>query len=182
MACLKKIRIERWQISNFRRETVLLLAYPFFVIIMIFLWICPRPLRRVIDSFAGKIYYKYGHIARNTALNNIAKVYPDLSQYEVVTMAKEVFSNVASAFLDFFSFVYIKKPKHYFKIVEVEGEEYLKAAYDKGKGVICLIPHISSWELSAVTPPMLGYDTVAASKPIKGSFAAVTVIAVAATT
>lgn len=168
MACLKKIRIERWQISNFRRETVLLLAYPFFVIIMIFLWICPRPLRRVIDSFAGKIYYKYGHIARNTALNNIAKVYPDLSQYEVVTMAKEVFSNVASAFLDFFSFVYIKKPKHYFKIVEVEGEEYLKAAYDKGKGVICLIPHISSWELSAVTPPMLGYDTVAASKPIKG--------------
>ena len=71
MACLKKIRIERWQISNFRRETVLLLAYPFFVIIMIFLWICPRPLRRVIDLFAGKIYYKYGHIARNTALDNI---------------------------------------------------------------------------------------------------------------
>ena len=83
-------------------------------------------------------------------------------------MAKAVFNNVASAFLDFFSFVYVNNKKHYFKYIEVEGEENLRRAYDKGKGVICLIPHISSWELSAVTPPMLGYPTVAASKPIKG--------------
>lgn len=161
------LKIYRWQISNFRRELVLLIAYPFFAIIMIFLWLCPRFLRKKIDKYAGKIYYKYGHKARETALDNITKAYQNLSRQEVESMAKKVFANVASALLDFFSFVYIKNPKRYFKIVDVEGEEHLKKAYDRGKGVICLIPHISSWELSAVTPPMLGYKTVAASKPIK---------------
>ncbi len=53
-------------------------------------------------------------------------------------------------------------------MVEVEGEVYLKQAYERGKGVICMIPHLSAWELSAVTPPMLEYKTYAASKPIKG--------------
>lgn len=160
--------IPRWKISHYRRETVLLIAYPFFVVVMLLLWICPRPLRRSLNNVAGKIYYRYGHKARATALDNIAQAYPKLSPDEVTKMAKEVFHNVAAALLDFFSFVYIKNPKRYFKMVDVVGEEHLRGAYEKGKGVICLVPHISSWELSAVTPPMLGYDTVAASKPIKG--------------
>ncbi len=161
-------RIPKWKLSNFRREFVLFVAYPFFAIVMVFLWICPFSIRKKLNTIAGKIYYKYGHKARATALDNIAKAYKDLSPTEVEYMAKAVFNNVASAFLDFFSFVYVNNKKHYFKYIEVEGEENLRRAYDKGKGVICLIPHISSWELSAVTPPMLGYPTVAASKPIKG--------------
>lgn len=161
-------RIPKWKLSNFRRELVLFVAYPLFAIVMVFLWICPFSIRKKLNTIAGKIYYKYGHKARATALDNIAKAYKDLSPTEVEDMAKAVFNNVASAFLDFFSFVYVNNKKHYFKYIEVEGEENLRRAYDKGKGVICLIPHISSWELSAVTPPMLGYPTVAASKPIKG--------------
>ena len=160
-------RIPKWKLSNFRRELVLFVAYPLFAIVMVFLWICPFSIRKKLNTIAGKIYYKYGHKARATALDNIAKAYNDLSQTEVEDMAKAVFNNVASAFLDFFSFVYVNNKKHYFKYIEVEGEENLRRAYDKGKGVICLIPHISSWELSAVTPPMLGYPTVAASKPPK---------------
>ena len=161
-------RIPKWKLSNFRRELVLFVAYPFFAIVMVFLWICPFSIRKKLNTIAGKIYYKYGHKARATALDNITKAYKDLSPTEIEDMAKAVFNNVASAFLDFFSFVYVNNKKHYFKYIEVEGEENLRRAYDKGKGVICLIPHISSWELSAVTPPMLGYPTVAASKPIKG--------------
>ena len=161
-------RIPKWKLSNFRRELVLFVAYPLFAIVMVFLWICPFSIPQKLNTIAGKIYYKYGHKARATALDNIAKAYNDLSQTEVEDMAKAVFNNVASAFLDFFSFVYVNNKKHYFKYIEVEGEENLRRAYDKRKGVICLIPHISSWQLSAVTPPMLGYPTVAASKPIKG--------------
>ena len=157
-------RIPKWKLSNFRRELVLFVAYPLFAIVMVFVWICPFSIRKKLNTIAGIIYHK----ARATALDNIAKAYNDLSPTEVEDMAKAVFNNVASAFLDFFSFVYVNNKKHYFKYIEVEGEENLRRAYDKGKGVICLIPHISSWELSAVTPPMLGYPTVAASKPIKG--------------
>ncbi|MDR3328451.1 MAG: hypothetical protein LBT04_10185 [Prevotellaceae bacterium] len=155
--------------SVLRRETVLLLAFPFFVIIMFFLWICPVFVRKRLEKFSGKLYYKYGHKARQTALDNLQLAYNNvLDRTQTEQMAKEVFTNVAGALLDFFTTVYIKKPKKYFKMVKVTGQEHLEQAYQKGKGVICLIPHLSSWELSAVTPPMLGYKTVAASKPIKG--------------
>jgi KDO2-lipid IV(A) lauroyltransferase len=155
--------------SHIRRETVLALAYPFLVVAMLFLWICPLFLRKKIEIFAGKIYYKMGKKARDNALRNLKSAYPQLSETEIELMAKDVFTNVGGCLLDFFAKVYVKKPKNYFKFVKVVGEQNLKTAYDKGKGVICLIPHLSSWELSAVTPPMLGYKTIAASKPIKGA-------------
>jgi KDO2-lipid IV(A) lauroyltransferase len=155
--------------STIRREIVLAAAYPFFVIIMLFLWVCPVVLRKKLEQFAGKLYYKFGHKARQIALDNLKTAYgKELSEQEIEQRAKAVFTNVAGAFLDFFAKVYVKNPEKYFKMVEVLGEDNLKAAYSKGKGVICLVPHISSWELSAVTPPMLGYPTIAASKPIKG--------------
>ena len=72
-------------------------------------------------------------------------------------MAKEVFVNTAKTVVDFYATVHITDKKRFFEMVEVEGEEHLKTAYEQKKGVICLVPHLSSWELSAVTPPMLGY-------------------------
>ncbi|MDR1543680.1 MAG: hypothetical protein LBS50_04570 [Prevotellaceae bacterium] len=156
--------------SKIRRETVLALAYPLLVLAMLFLWICPVFLRKKIEKIAGKIYYKMGTKARISALNNLKSVYSNqFSEQEIEKMAQEVFTNTAGCVLDFFAKVYVKKPKNYFKFVQVAGVENLKKAYDKGKGVICLIPHISSWELSAVTPPMLGCKTIAASKPVKGA-------------
>ena len=181
--------------STFRRETILLLAYPFLWQVMIFLWFCPLFLRKKIEKFSGKLYYKMGKKARQVALNNLTNVFGkggsvchfdqrekspanknrflpsvEMTKEEIENVAKEVFKNTAGAFLDFFAQSYIKSKKKFFKkiVVSIEGEEHLKSAYQKGKGVICLIPHLSSWELSAVTPPMLGYKTIAASKPIKG--------------
>jgi len=157
--------------STFRRETVLLLAYPFFWLVMLFLWVCPVALRRKIEIISGKLYYKMGKKARQVASQNLTNVFgKEKSGEEIENIAKEVFTNTAGAFLDFFAQSYIKNKKRFFKkiVVSIEGENHLKEAYAKGKGVICLIPHLSSWELSAVAPPMLGYKTIAASKPIKG--------------
>ena len=157
--------------STFRREIILLLAYPFFWLVMFFLWSCPVFLRKKIEILGGKLYYKMGKKARNVALNNLTNIFGnEKSKEEIEQITKDVFTNTAGAFLDFFAQSYIKSKKRFFKkiVVSIEGEEHLKKAYEKGKGVICLIPHLSSWELSAVTPPMLGYKTIAASKPIKG--------------
>jgi len=157
--------------STFRRETILLLAYPFFWLVMVFLWICPLFLRKKFESFGGKLYYKMGKKARQVALNNLTNIFgKEKSVEEIENIAKDVFKNIAGAFLDFFAQSYIKSKKNFFKkiVVSILGEENLKSAYEKDKGVVCLIPHLSSWELSAVTPPMLGYKTIAASKPIKG--------------
>ena len=65
------------------------------------------------------------------------------------------------------AFSHVKNPDKFFSLIEVEGEEHLHAAYTRGKGVICLMPHMSSWEFAAITPPMLGYVTSAASQSMK---------------
>ncbi|MDR2854086.1 MAG: lysophospholipid acyltransferase family protein [Prevotellaceae bacterium] len=156
--------------STLRRETVLLLVYPLFVITMLFLWLLPTCLRARLEQFAGRMYYEKGIKARKIALENLTSVFSkEKSVEEIELLARQVFTNTAGSFLDFFAQVYINNPKTFFKkIVSVEGEQNLQQAFSKGKGVICLIPHLSSWELSAVIPPMLGYKTIAASKPIKG--------------
>jgi KDO2-lipid IV(A) lauroyltransferase len=157
--------------NTLRREMILLLAFPLFLPAMFFLWICPTFLRKEIEKISGKLYYKMGKKARQTALENLKSVFgKEKTQAEIEMLAQKVFTNTAGAFLDFFAQSYIKSKKRFFKkiVISVSGEEHLKKAYERGKGVICLIPHLSSWELSAVTPPMLGYRTIAASKPIKG--------------
>ncbi|MDR2840921.1 MAG: lysophospholipid acyltransferase family protein [Paludibacter sp.] len=159
------------KIKNARRQTVLALAFPFMIIAMLLLWICPLWLRKQLEIVSGKLYFKLGKKARITAIENLTLAFGTThSDAQIEQLARSVFRNTAGAVLDFFARVYINKPKSYFKMVKVVGEENLRTAYERGKGVICLIPHISSWELSAVTPPMLGYKTIAASKPIKGYF------------
>ncbi|MDR1584861.1 MAG: lysophospholipid acyltransferase family protein [Prevotellaceae bacterium] len=163
--------------NNIRRETVLALAYPFMWIVILVLWIIPISWRKKLTVFCGKKYYSMGHKARQYALDNLNKVYgAEKTPQEIEAMAQEVFMNIATAFIDYYATAYIKSRKRYFNMVEVTGEEYLRAAYEKGKGVICLIPHMSSWELSAVTPPMLGYSTCAASKAIKSWFVQKTMV------
>lgn len=158
----------RGQLSNIRRETVLTIAYPFMWIVILILWIIPLSWRKRLIRYCGKKYYSMGHKARQYALENLTRVYgAEKSPQEIEAMAQEVFHNVATVFIDYYAGVYIKKRDSFFRMVEVSGEEHLRSAYRKGKGVICLIPHLSSWELSAVTPPMLGYPTYAASKAIK---------------
>lgn len=157
------------QRHTIRREIVLTLAYPLFWVVLLLLTITPKWLRRHEAVLAGHIYYRMGKRARRTARENLQRVYGSTkTPAELDQMTRDVFQNMARSFIDFFATIFIKNRKRYFRMVEVTGEEHLRRAYERGKGVICLIPHLSIWELSAVTPPMLGYHTSAASKAIKG--------------
>ena len=55
------------------------------------------------------------------------------------------------------------------KYFEFEGVEHLESAYKKGNGVICMTGHVSSWEFSAIMPPVLGFETSAVSYKIRSS-------------
>lgn len=111
------------------------------------------------------------HKSRERALQHLNMVYGEETTLEErVDIAKAVFIEMIKSFFDYIALSRVTNKKRFFSIVEVEGEEYLRAAYKKGKGVICLIPHLSSWEFAAITPPMMGYETSAASKAMKQKF------------
>ena len=155
-------------IRTFRRKTVLLILFtPLIGLIWIFRTLPIRWVRRFAE-FSGKYFYKWATKSRNWALSNLQRVYGDeLTEAEREEIALASFIEVLKGFFDYMAYSHIKSPEKYFHLIHVEGEEHLKNAYARGKGVICLIPHMSSWEFAALTPSMLGYKTSAASQSMK---------------
>ncbi|MDO4190495.1 MAG: hypothetical protein Q4D14_02245 [Bacteroidales bacterium] len=161
--------INKKQLKDCRREFVLFLAFPFFLVILFLLQVYPNRWRPKTARSIGRLAFRWGKHSRNITINNLQLGYGhEKTPEEIVAMAREVFEETAVSVTDFFATVFIRSKEKFFKLVEVEGLEHLQQAYNRGKGVICLIPHQSIWELSAVTPPMLGFATHAVSKPIKG--------------
>ena len=158
----------KYQIKTVRRKTVLLLLFlPLLLTIFIFRILPIKWVRRFAD-FGGRMFYKFGKNSRNRALHNLKLIYGnELTDIQLTEMAKASLTESVKSFFDYMAYSHVKDKKKYFRLVKVTGEEHLKAAYQRGKGVICLVPHMSSWEFAAITPPMLGYSTSAASKAMK---------------
>ena len=156
------------RLRTIRRKLVLLLLFlPLLFTIFIFR-ILPIDWVRGFANFAGKYFYKFATKSREWALANLHRVYEDsISENEIIEIAKASFIETVKGFFDYMAFSHLKDPKKYFSLIEVVGEEHLRSAYQRGKGVICLMPHMSSWEFAAITPPMLGYQTSAASQSMK---------------
>ena len=89
------------------------------------------------------------------------------SEEELKRMARNTFVHQAKNGADYILALKVKTRDQYSRFVDIVGEEHLKKAYDRGKGVICLINHTGSWEFSAITPSILGYETTAVSKALK---------------
>ena len=158
----------KYQIKTVRRKTVLLLLFlPLLLTIFIFRILPIKWVRRFAD-FGGRMFYKFGKNSRNRALHNLKLIYGnEVTDIQLTEMAKASLTESVKSFFDYMAYSHVKDKKKYFRLVKVTGEEHLKAAYQRGKGVICLVPHMSSWEFAAITPPMLGYSTSAASKAMK---------------
>ncbi|MDR1583962.1 MAG: lysophospholipid acyltransferase family protein [Prevotellaceae bacterium] len=78
---------------------------------------------------------------------------------EIQQMGREVFMNQALNFADYIFSLKWTTREQFAKMIDVVGEEHLREAYNRGKGVICLMMHVGSWELSAIMLPVMGYET-----------------------
>ncbi|MDL2322435.1 lysophospholipid acyltransferase family protein [Bacteroidales bacterium OttesenSCG-928-A17] len=154
--------------KTIRRKTVRVLSYPVLAIIILALQVIPITWTRRFSLFVGKQVYLNSHKTRKRTLANLEDVYGDkMSEEERIDMARKVFVEIVMSFMDYIAYSRLTNKTRFFSLIEVVGQEYLQAAYERGKGVICLIPHMSSWEFAAITPPMLGYETSAASAALK---------------
>jgi len=155
-------------LKNIRRNLVILLLFPFLYLTILIFRILPTKWIRQFSIFVGKRFYKMADRTRNDALRNLEMIYGhEKTEKQREEMAQAVFIEQIKSFFDYMAYSHVTNKKKYFSLIEVVGEEHLKNAYEKGKGVICLIPHLSSWEFAAITPPMLGYKTSGASQAMK---------------
>lgn len=105
---------------------------------------------------------------RNDVENNLRIAYGE-EKYkgEYYEIGKQMFINMGKTFTDY-ALLWKKTTREQFlKYFSVEGEEFLKAAYEKKRGVLCLVTHTLGWEFSAIMPPVLGYKSMGVSSKIK---------------
>ena len=152
-----------------RKEIRRAIKYPILIFFIRFFISVARllPIRFVelFCAFHGLLAYYLIYQERRRTLLSLSIAYGEIkTPKEIKKMGREVFVNQALNFADYLHTIKWKTRKQFSKIIDFVGEENLKTAYEKGKGVICLVSHTGSWEFSAIMPPVMGYETSAVSK------------------
>ncbi len=112
-------------------------------------------------------YYTVKGERRKTIKNLTIAYGTEKSPEEIKQMAREVFVNLGRAAAELAIKLTIDDEKTYFKNIEVVGKEHALKAYEKGGGIINIVPHIGCWEGLAKTITMLGFSAGAVAKPLK---------------
>ncbi|MBR5167282.1 MAG: lysophospholipid acyltransferase family protein [Salinivirgaceae bacterium] len=116
----------------------------------------------------AKIVYRMLKKTRRIVEQNLAIAFgPEKRKGEYHCIGQQMFVSLGKTFTDYALFWKMKTREQFSRYFRFEGEENLKAAYEKGKGVLCLVTHTSGWEFSAFMPPVLGYKSMGVSSRIK---------------
>ena len=124
--------------------------------------------RKTAMKFFGSLGALAFHIMKQERLktiNNLTVAYgSEKNQAEIRAMAREVWVNLGKSGAEFAIKMEEDKPEHFFRDLEVIGNEHLQKASKKGRGILGLISHMGCWEGTALGLPMLGIPAYAIGK------------------
>lgn len=127
--------------------------------------------RKLINAWHGllvRIAYPFIKSLQKTVENNLHIAYGDeYNHKQAYQFGKKLLLLLVHCLTDYIWLSHKKTREEFSKYFTFEGEEHLKNAYDRGKGVICMIPHTCAWEFSAIMPPVMGYETSAVSSKLR---------------
>jgi len=107
----------------------------------------PLPVNRFLGRIIGHLAWLFANKQRHFALTNLHHCFLEKKEEQIRKLAKA--SIISSGeLLTELAIIWLSPLSKREKIpMEVEGFEYLQQAYDKGKGVILLLPHLGNWEM-----------------------------------
>jgi len=129
--------------------------------------IMPRKFLLSLNGALCKLFYRLNKKQPAIIVNNLTRVYGPDEEGKYRKLGLRVFQNITRSFTDYAIWGNRRSWDFFSRYFKVEGEEHLRAAYERGKGVLCLVPHTAAWEFSAIVPPMLGYKTSWVTSRIK---------------
>jgi len=104
---------------------------------------------------------------RHKTIKNLTIAYgEEKSTSEIYKMAKEVFYNLGRGAAELAIKLNTNDKEKYFSNVEVIGMEHVQKAFERGKGVINIDPHLGCWEASPKAYTLLGFSGGAVAKPL----------------
>jgi KDO2-lipid IV(A) lauroyltransferase len=118
----------------------------------------PRRLHRFFTAGGNQLAFSLMKKNREVVQGNLRVIgRGKYGQKELRKLAKRCFQNYSHKLLDYMSMHRLNLSNRW-RLVEREvGEEHLVRALERGKGVICITPHLGNWELGGYVLASKGY-------------------------
>lgn len=116
----------------------------------------PSPVVNLVAEIFGYLFWHFGFPWRKMALENLKLIYKDiLPKKELKRIAKESMKNIVRMMVE--GAIIYRPPYAVIEDTPIEGEEYLKEALEKGKGVLALGSHVGHFLLLICVLSWRGY-------------------------
>jgi len=118
----------------------------------------PRPLHRFFASLGNHLVFFILRGSRESVKQNLRVIGRSrYSEEEVSRLAKQCFQNYCHKLLDYMTLDRLSSSNLKKWIEKETGEENLVRALTRGKGVLCITPHLGNWELGGYVLASKGY-------------------------
>jgi KDO2-lipid IV(A) lauroyltransferase len=150
---------------NTRKKIKYSLLVVFLQIVLIVTRFLPRKVAMKFFGSLGGLAFMIMKQERMKTISNLSIAYgKEKDQAEIKAMAREVWVNLGKSGAEFAVKMGEDKPEHFFRDLEVIGNEHLQEAIKRGRGILGLISHMGCWEGTALGLPMLGISAYAIGK------------------
>jgi KDO2-lipid IV(A) lauroyltransferase len=113
----------------------------------------------------GRAVYRVDAFHRRIALANLARACPSRSEADRRVLARGAFAHFGSLLLELLKFGHLTQPEM-LALAETEGEERVRQAYAKGRGVLFFTGHFGYWEMQAIAQPLQVYPVSVLARPL----------------
>jgi len=114
----------------------------------------------------GVVAYRLSGSLRRPLKINIDLCFPGLSERERRQLSRESFIEMCKAITECGALFTWDKDRILSLIRQISGEEHLREAFNRGKGVILALPHLGCWEMMSVYCPA-HYPFTALYRPLR---------------
>lgn len=131
-----------------------------------FLFILPASVRALLGWVLGVLWFDVFRIRRRVILENIGRVFPQISRREHIRLGRRSMIYFCRAIVDYCKLKFLTKELIHQQF-EIRGLEHLQKAQSKGRGVCLLTLHLGNGDLSIAALSVLGYPMALLSKEFK---------------
>lgn len=125
----------------------------------------PDWMARAVGAFLGSTFYTLDRAHRRVALANLAQCFPARSDDEREDIARRMFQHFGVLLVELLRFGRLSPEAMRARVV-VEGEERVRAAYAKGKGVLFFTGHFGFWEMHAMVHALVFQPIGVLARPL----------------
>jgi KDO2-lipid IV(A) lauroyltransferase len=142
------------------------IIYRVIIIFLNLLGLIPLTWLRKLGRLIGRLFFLIDKRHRNLTIENLTHAFGrEKNPGEIRNIACKVFENLMQIPFEMTLIPKLQR-KDLGSLITVEGLHHLQAAYQKGKGILCLGAHVGNWELIPAVLSLLGYPPESIARPL----------------